>query len=50
MVAAPPIPVGIYERRLMTRSAADMDSILATSIVKATDEDEIEEIEELEEV
>jgi hypothetical protein len=34
----------------MTKSAADIDRILAMSLVKATDEDELEEIEELEEV
>lgn len=34
----------------MTKSAADVDRILAKSLVNAADPDEIEEIEELEEV
>jgi hypothetical protein len=40
--------VGSQERRHMTKT--DVDLILAKSLVKATDEDELEEIEELEEV
>jgi hypothetical protein len=34
----------------MTKSAAEIDLILAKSLFNASDEDELEEIEELEEV